>query len=295
MRLKNSVRQGFLGEEQPQLDTRFGGQQGFLPNLGRKVPGDSNTYAEWINNAAYVSRNLIAVVIQTPGFFKLFDDAAITKDLQETYVDLMELEAETIEGLQATLTVEVGEHIVGAAGEMQQETVKTTRTRSNVTYTWREKLGKPINRFLDTLIRYGDMDPDTGTPLITTISTKFKKGNIYTPDYKAGTMMFFEPDLAMKNVVEAFLVTNFFPLTAGEVTAKRDLSAAGEMKVYSVEFATLTTSNAPTRAYAQKLLDGMTILKTNPDSVPVFVSGKSAGVENYAGGYNQGDSNNPTP
>lgn len=295
MRLKNSLRQGIIDTNEVQLDTRFGGQQGFLPSLGRKVPGDSKTYAEWINNAAYVSRNLIAVVIQTPGFFKLFDDASITKDLQETYVDLMELEAETIEGLQATLTVEVGEHLVGSGGEMQQETVKSSRARSNVTYTWREKLGKPINRFLDILIRYGDMDPDTGAPLITSVSSKFKKGNIYTPNYKAGTVMFFEPDLAMKNVVEAFLVTNFFPLTAGEITAKRDLSAAGEMKVYSVEFATLTTSNAATKAYAQKLLDGMTILKTNPDEVPVFVSGKDAGIENYSGGYNGDSTNNPTP
>ncbi len=287
MRIKNAVRPGFLEEDAVQLDTRYGGQMGFIPRLGTTIPGDTKTYGEWISNAAYVKRNLIPVVIQVPKFFKLFDDAALTKDLQETYVDLMELEAETIDGLQSTLTVETADHPVGAAGEQQQETVKTTRARSNVVYAWREKLGKPINRFLDLLIRYGDMDPDTGAPLVVASSSKFGKGDIYTPDYKAGTIMFIEPDLAMKNVVEAFLVTNFFPLTAGEVTAKRDLASAGEMVLYSVEFASLTTSTAAIRARAQKLLDGMSILKTNPDNVPSFVDGKDASIEDYDGGFNR--------
>ena len=48
------------------------------------------------------------------------------------------------------------------------------------------------------------------------------------------TILFVEPDFAHKEV-EAWLCTNMFPKAAGEVTGKRDLSAAGEMLTYSVE------------------------------------------------------------
>lgn len=289
---------GYHSDNAKMLDITLGAQQGFLPRIGRKAPKGA-TYHNWINNAAYVSRSLIPVVIDTPEFFDFFQDNSTVADMKKTYVELIEMHPETIDGLTATVTVETDEHRLGGGGEFQKETTNTVRARSAITFTWREKLGKPINRFLDVLVRYGDMDPDLKIPLITLVSAKDKiktEKGIYTPEMKSGTVLFIEPDLAHINVVEAYMVTNFFPLTAGEITSKRDLSAAGEMKVYSVEFSSIVDSGVSTRAYAQEVLDGMMI--PSPDETPVLGTGTRAPsinpINDATTGHDMGIATNPT-
>jgi hypothetical protein len=269
MRLEAAVLDNdYLGNKENMLDIKYGSQTGYVPRLGGGV--GKNTYSEWINNTAYVKRNIIPFVLQTPKFFELMGGKK--KRLQETYIALFETQAETIDGLQSTVAIETDEHIVGAAGEMQEEIIKATRTRSTVSYTFREKAGKPINRFLDFIIRYGQMDPDTQRPLVTKLSTYNGTNNgLYTPDMYSGTILFVEPDFAHKKVQEAWLCTNMFPKSAGEITGKRDLSAAGEMAVYTIEMASITVSNISTRVLGQKLLDKLDILNVDPDQLPLFV------------------------
>ncbi len=268
MRLEKAVLdKNFAGGDESLLDLRYGSQQGYIPHLGLKDGGKS--YREWINNTAYVKRNIIPFVLQVPKFFDLLPNK---KDLKETFISLIETHAETIDGLQSTVTIETDEHIVGAAGEMQEEVVKAVRARSTLSFTFREKAGKPINRFLDFIIRYGQMDPDTQRPLVTKLET-YKNGNfgIYTSEQYSSTILFIEPDFAHKKVVEAWLCTNVFPKSAGEITGKRDLSAAGEMVVYSIEMASITMTNAAVRILAQDRLDNLSVLNTDPDELPLFV------------------------
>lgn len=270
MRLTNAVTNKTFNdgtEERAMLDVRYGGQQGYMNNLG--LTDSSGTYREWINNSAYVQRNVIPFVLQTPRFFQYMPEQ---DRLNETLISILESHVETYDGLQRGITLETDEHAVGAAGEFQEEAVRATRARTTLSMTLREKQGKPFNRFLNMWITYGILDPDTQRPLATALDTYNGDVNdIWTPDQYTTTILFVEPDFAHRNVVEAWLCTNVFPKSDGEVTGRRDLQAAGEMKVYSIELSSITVSNAEVRAFGQDMLNKLSVLKTDPNTVPVFL------------------------
>lgn len=253
------------------LDPKYGGNNGYMINLGKD--GD---YREYLNNAAYIKRPVIPFVIQLP---KFFDYMPNPKLLKETLIALLTTHVETIDGLNSTLTVETDSHAIGHAGEVQEEVIKVSRAASTVSMTFREKQGKPINRFFDTYIRYGMLDPDVGRPLVTTLSSYNAEGNLYTPDNYTITMLFVEPDFSHRHVQEAWLVTNMFPKTAGDVTGKSEVGKNGEMVTYTIEFSAITTSTAKVREFAQGFLDKLSVLNTVPDNLPLFVTNPDAGTQ----------------
>ncbi len=263
MRLKEAVKdKDQLGNDHVALNTRYGSQQGYMPALGGKTEG-GKTFGEYINNAAHISRNVIPFVLEVPKFFDFFDTP---KDWVETFIAIFEIHPETIDGLDATLTVEKDQHNIGGGGQVQHEITNVKRTETSVKYTIREKDGKPINRFLDLYIRYGIMDPDVKKPLITLMS-KFEKKILYTPDYYTFSTLFVEPDITHTRVVEAYLIVNQSPNTAGTVTSKKDLQAAGEMLVYDIETGGIMIYNETIRKLGQTMLESLTITSVNPDKV----------------------------
>lgn len=298
MRLIDAIeKEDFAGNaSSPMLNLLHGGQQGFMPKLASDTA--KGRFDEWINNAAYVSRNLIPIVIKTPKIYDILADATLGKRLRNIHIGLMTYIPLTIDGLKATVSLETSEHRIGASGQNQQEEVtKSNRERSTITYTYNEKLGKPINAFFDFLIRYGIADPDTQSPLITTLpitDNTLVKGELYTPDYYSTTILYIEPDLINKNVVEAYLAVNVYPKSAGEISSKRDIGSAGELKEYSIEFASIVNTSPAVSAYAQSVLDRLTIINSSPDTAPIAVNDDDARLafEN-ANGFNQESMKNP--
>ena len=49
--------------DRPMLDLKYGGQQGWAPNL-----------TEWVSNAAYVTRPLICILLEAPRMFSVMPD-----------------------------------------------------------------------------------------------------------------------------------------------------------------------------------------------------------------------------
>ena len=270
---------GNVEETHKMIDATYGGQDGYMQNLGK-----DGKFSEWINNTAYVKRNVIPFVLQVPKFFKYMDDA---KKLEGLLISVLETRCEKIDGLTSTVTLETDEHIIGAAGEMQEEAVRSQRARSTLTTSLRELEGLPINALLDLWITYGIMDPDTQRPKVTSLSSYDKdKTDVYTPDQYTMSMLFIEPDFSHRNVVKAYALTNMMPKSAGEITAGRDLSAAGEMSLYDIEWTSITVSNLQTRIYAQTLLDELTILKTDPNTVPLFLDDRDTAVKTATRTFN---------
>jgi hypothetical protein len=268
-RVKNALATGTYNiDNQKMLDLEFGGQNGWSPRLGYIDPSDGKNYSEWISSAKYVSKNVIAVVLQTPRFFDYMPDP---QKWSKTLKSLLELHSKSIDGLQAGLSVEYAESPVGGAGEMQEDLTNVTRARSTVTHTFEEKVGKPINRFLTNWIRYGLMDPDTKHALIGTLSS-FDSKELFTPDFYTASVLYFEPDITGRTIVEAWLCTNMAPKSNGEVVGKRDLTTGGETKEMSIEFTSITMYNQAVRQLAQNILTGMTTIKTDPHNLPLFVS-----------------------
>lgn len=219
----------------------------------------------YVSNAAHVRRNLIAVLVEAPTGF---NDLPNPEKYIATLKSLVELHANSIEGLNSTLTVEHVEEAVGGAGEMQETLSNVTRERSTPTFNWTEKEGKPINAIMTSWITNLMMDPETKVPGI--MATGTTPGDIL-PDYHSMTVMFIEPDRTHTRVVEAWLCTNMQPKTAGEVVGSRDLTTGGELTQYAVEFTALTQTGVGVRNFAQSYLAELNKPGINPNLSPAFV------------------------
>lgn len=269
----------------PALDLTKGGQNGYMAQIGVKG-ADGKYYDAWISNQAYIKKNIIPVVLSYPKFFDFLTD----KDkFIAAYKALIELHPLTIDGLTSGLTVEVDEHAVGGGGEMQEEITNVTRARSTLSFTFKEKAGKSIQKFLDFMIRYGYLDPDVKKPLVAQfIDDMSKVGGAYTPDYYTGTVIFIEPDVLHKEVVDAWLCTNMFFKSNGERTGKRDIHSAGEAPELTIESSAITMNNEAVLALATDILSKLSIINDVPDTDMLTPTGGiDAGVAKATTGYNQ--------
>ncbi len=283
-RIKESViEQGkaYAGHS-PAANLKYGGQNGITNQIGF-VDDDGKNYDSWISNQAYVKRNIIPVVLKYPKFF----DFLTSKDkLIESYKALIELHPLSIDGLSSGLTVEFDEHAVGGAGEMQEEIINVTRARSTPSFTFKEKAGKSIQKFVDFIIRYGYMDPDTKQPLVAQHMTDYDATKeLYSPDFYTGSVLFIEPDVLQKSVVDAWLCVNMAFKGNGDRTGKRDVRAAGEAPEITLESTAITLNNEAVLTMASEILDAMTIIDTLPDKMDLPITEIDSGVADADTGF----------
>ena len=260
----------------PALNLTYGGQHGYISRPGFRKGNER--FDEWISNHAYVKVPVIPILLDYPKFFDLLKgEADIWK---KNLKSLVELHALSIEGLSTGLTVDFDEHAFGKAGEMQEEVLNVTRNRSTLTFNFKEKGGKSIQKFLDFYIRYGMKDPDTKRALIANQLTDadVQEIGIYTPDYYTMTMLFIEPDILNKNVMDAWLCTNMMPKSNGERTGHRSENGAGALLDLSIEFTCITMNNEAVLDFADGILKSLNegILSKIPDN---DMSLPKAGIE----------------
>jgi len=263
-----------LGRTAPMLDLVSGGQFGWMPNM-----------PAYVSNSAYVRRNLIVRLIEAPLAFSYLPDAA---KWYATLKTLIELHPRTVEGLQAGLEVQFEEHAFGGAGEIQSDVSKVTRQRSNPSFGYVEKYGRPINAFYAGWIQWLLQDPNTGAPLIATLG---KGVQTLLPDDVGATVMFIEPDPTYSKVDKAWLVTNMMPKGDGPVEGRRDQTSAGNMNEFNIEFTGISQYGYGVNQYAQKLLDEMNLTGANPNARPAFTTQIQADIQAAANGYAEGIKN----
>ena len=242
------------GHQAPMLDLQLGGQMGYAPDL-----------TEWVSNQAYIRKNLICLLIEAPLGFK---DLPNPEYWVGTLRSLVELHARSIDGLNATLEVDVSDTPVGGGGQVHHHFTDVKMTPSNVTFKWDEKYGMPVSTFLRGWITNLLMDPDTK---FANLSTMGKKPADMLADMYAATMLFMEPDPTHTHIVKAWLVTNMFPKTTGEITGTRDLTQAGEPLTHDVAFTGIAQYSLGVDAFAQQMLNGINITGANPYNRPAFV------------------------
>jgi hypothetical protein len=223
---------------QPMLDLSYGGQHGWAPNL-----------KEWISNQAYVRRNLVPILLEAPKFFTLMPDP---DKWVSTLKSLVELHARSIEGFNAGLTVDTDTHPVGGANEMQDEVINVTRQRTEPSFTFIEKYGRPIQTFIQHWIQYALMDPETKYALVGTLENK---PDDMLADWFSMSCLFFEPDPTHRKVVQAWVTTNMYPKETGEVIGKRDLTSASEVLTLTIPFTGISQYGLGVNLFAQKILD----------------------------------------
>lgn len=251
-------------DDTPMLSPKWGGQWGFATHVGT-LDEDGVHRAEWISSQAYVPRDIIPLLIQYPKFMDFMDEPELWKN---SWKAMVEVHAETIEGLNGEITVETEENILGGSGSIvMDEPTATKIARSNVTYAWTEKMGRPFQRLLEGYIKYGILDPFTQVALIGQISKEaremFRHG-LFTADFYSSAILYIEPDVTLSHVVKAFLHMGAFPKSAGENTAKSDRANAKAISKLSVELAGFTVSNDSIMQFAQQQLEELTVRDTQP-------------------------------
>lgn len=263
-------RKGFLeGTVSDVADVTKGGQMGFMPD-----------YTTINANVPYVRKNIFAVVIQAP---LGFDDLPEPDLWYSAFKAMVERHPTRIEGLRSTVNVEWVETPVGGAGEVQQDVGNVTRERSEPSFTWQEKLGRPFTRFLESWITELMGDPNSKVPNV--ITRGLRKTPNMLPQYKSATVMFIEPDVTHTKVEKAWLCTNMMPNISGPIEGSRDITAGGEILEISVTFSAITQVGYGVDTYAQKLLDDLNLVGANPMLAPAFVDGIDADVVSKEVGY----------
>lgn len=256
----------------PILDLKNGGQQGWSPNL-----------IEYTSNQAYVSRPLICILLEAPKMFSAMPDS---QKWISSLKALFELHARSIDGFNAGLKVETDTHPVGGAGELQHEIVNVTREVSQPKFTFVEKYGRPIQTFLDYWIRYGMMDPDTKFALLGTAGNSNVKDLL--ADWYSATCLFMVPDPLHKNVDKAWITTNMFPMSNGDITAKRDLTTSQEILTLDIEFSGISQYGLGVNQFAQSILNNINTTNADPFMKPGFMNKVSADVAAVnTAGYSQ--------
>jgi hypothetical protein len=248
-----------------------GGQMGLVTNL--------KTY---VQNASYVRRNVVAILMEAPTGFNDLPEPEVWQGLLKA---LVETAPRSIEGLRGTVNVQYTETPIGGAGEMQEDISKATRERSQPTFVWTEKYGMPVNAFFDGWIRYLIQDPETGIPLVSTLTNRQPMDQL--PDYTGMTVLFFEPDPMFKTVQKAWLITNMMPKTAGEYVGSRDITQGGQTVDYNIEFTGIQQLGAGVIALAQQQLDEIMLTGVNPNRREAFLQQISADVRRGEGGYKE--------
>jgi hypothetical protein len=202
---------------------------------------------------------------------------------------LFELHARTIEGMNGGLKVDVEEHPLGGAGEQQQEIVNVTRERTQPKFSFIEKYGRPVQTLLDYWIRYGMMDPDTKFALLGTMNNANVKDLL--ADWYSASCLFMVPDPLHKTVDKAWITTNMFPMSNGDITAKRDLTTSQEMLTLDIEFAGMSQTGLGVTQFANTILASINtanadpfmkagfLNRISPDVAAVNTSGYESGVE----------------
>ena len=244
------------GQAQPILNAVYGGMNGYVPQL-----------AEWVNNAPYTRRNLIALLVEAPTIFKDLPDG-------EYYLralrSMLELHPTRITGLNAGLQVETDQVPVGGGGQMQKTPTDVKEEASNVVITLNEKYGMPFHLILRHWIQYGIMDPNSKFSSYNTIPNVPKIPDML-PDRYAATMLFIEPDPTHRFAMKAWLVCNLFPETAGEVIGQRDITAPAELVNYDITFGGIAQYSTGVLNFAQAWLDSINLTGANPYERRAFV------------------------
>lgn len=261
------------------VDIRAGAQNGYISNIG--------TY---VANANYIPNQMFCLLLEAPRGFNYLPNP----DVQIGYLKaLVEEVAHSITGLQRGLEVEFVSVPVSGSGEIQEEVSDVKRPRSNPTFGIYEKEGRSVSYFLEQWITYLLMDPDAKYPMLSSIVSTGGPTDLLA-DYRSATMLFVEPDRQHKKVVNAWLCTNMMPHGTGDWTSRRNKNDAPNVVELSIQFTALTQTNYGVRAFAQRLLDKMNLLKVNPDFRPAYLSDIDPAVAAQKVGYTFDFDNNDT-
>lgn len=254
---------GIMGGNPNASNLDLGGYFGWSPDL-----------ANFLSEQAYVRKPLEIVVIEAPKMFSLFPNP---EKWYAAYRNLLERKVTRAEGFEQGIEVVLDEHNVGGAGEMHQEPVDVKRARTQPQLSFVEKYGRPIQRMIDIMTRYGIMDPDSKFPMMATLAANVPTDQL--ADWYSGTILAYEPDPVHQRVDKAWLTTNFFPQNNGQVSGVRDLTQQSELLRLTIPFTGISAVGNGITAFATEIMKATSIVNANPFNKQAFIKEISADIK----------------
>lgn len=251
------------------VDPRRGASMGYAPDL-----------TSWISNQQYIRKPLIPFLITAPTGFQMLPDPDSWVGVLKA---LVELHPVRITGLNQGLEVDTTTTPSGGAGQVQEDPTNVTQTTSNISFSWNEKVGMPIQRFLRDWIQYLIMNAESKYAAINTLPGR-KLPDMLADRYSM-VMLFVEPDANHNKVMKSWLVANMYPKSTGEIIGARDLTAPGEASNIDINFTGLVQMGRGVDAFAQRILDGVSITGADPYNRAAFMDKVSADVLAQRVGY----------
>lgn len=271
-RSKDTMLNGKAWDNTPRgsLNLMLGGQHGWMNNL-----------AELHNAQAYVPRNLVLLAVEPPRFLRFMPNPEFWVGAWKA---LVEKHPYKVSGFKQGLTVVTSEHDVGGAGEKMEEITNVTRDRTEPVLSYIEKETRPIQRYLDFLIRFGMMDPDAKFALVSTLVGQELPSD-WLFDWYAGTVLAYETDITHRFIDKAWLTTNFYPKGTGPIDGTRELPANKELLQLDIEWSGVSASNHAVVEMAQRIHDRVRLANANPHNRPAFVNDIDPAISDIARGY----------
>ncbi len=264
----------------------FGGQNGWMPDL-REIHG-------W---QQYVQRNARCLVVETPRFLNYLPNPEIWR---ESWRCLWEKHAKKISGFKQGLKASVTEQDAGGAGEKLQIVGDMKRDRTEPVTDFDEKEGRPIQRMLEVLMRFGLMDPNTKTALISTLIEAAAARGLkdlgldvhgngmpkdWLLDWFGGTILVYECDITDTRVDKATLTTNVWPHETGPIDMGRELTASKDLLELSIPWSGISDSSYAVVQVAQRLHDRIKKAHTSPGNNPAFIQDIEPILRSNKSGY----------
>ena len=251
----------------PVLDPTYGGMNGYSPD-----------YTQFVNNTAYIRKNMIVLLLAAPTGFQYLDDGDKMVSILKSMVELHPI---SVDGLEQGLEAEFIETPMGGGGEVMHHLVDVKRTQSQPTFRVQEKYGLSFARFNMAWIRNLMMDPDSKIANVGTINNRPED---MLADVYSATMAFIEPDPMHRKVMKSWIVANMMPKNTGPIQGRRELTAAGEEVIYDIPFTGFAQVGIGVDNFCQGLLDKLNLINADPMKRPPVISSIDPDVD-AAGGY----------
>lgn len=257
--------------QMPVLNLAVQGQQGYLTDM-QYYPSATD----------YIRKPLIIKVLQAPAGLMMLTNGQL---YIAAYKNFIENWMQSWNGFNRTLSVSTQETQLGNAGEVFQTPSRVSRARSQITSTVVDKDRRPIMRFMEDMVRYLFMDPDTGHPLLTGVSDQFTD---QLADVYGGTIIAFEPDKTFRYVENSWLITNFWlHQEIGENIGSRQLQQDGELATYNLSWTGWQKVGFAVDKLAQGFMDAVRVSGMDPQYQANFVTGVDSNVSAVSTGFTE--------
>jgi hypothetical protein len=253
------------------LNMAVQGQQGYLTDM-QYYPSATD----------YIRKPLIIKVLQAPAGLLMLTNGSL---YVAAYKNFIENWMQSWNGFNRTLTVSTQETQLGNAGEVFQTPARVSRARSQITSTVVDKDRRPVMRFMEDMVRYLFMDPDTGHPLLTGVTDSFTD---QLADVYGGTIIAFEPDKTFRYVENSWLITNFWlHQEIGENIGSRQLQQDGELATYNLSWTGWQKVGYAVDKLAQGFMDAVRVSGMDPQYQANFVTGVDSNVSAISTGFTE--------